>query len=110
VAATVANVPALLISNFNRILNVLTKTIEVDQKELLVAMAGKLVEMKSDEPEFEVDDGAEEMEVGTEEDAANTKKNEMISETDREVANAGNLLSAQRTAIDPHRFLWSAER
>lgn len=65
VAAIMANVPALLMPNFNKILTVLSKTIEIDQKKVLVALAGKLIEKgngEGKEAEFDDVEGADEME------------------------------------------------
>lgn len=102
IAGVCSNVPILSMQNFNLIIEALSKTIDVNHRQILNELTSRLPLNESERkapPPIEVVD--ENMEEETETEASERRlREDMPTELDNDIKNIGYLLSAQRTAAE----------
>lgn len=111
VAGVASNVPALSIQCLNPIIETLSKTIEIDHRQVLNELTSRLPlnenEVEKPTPVEIVDD-----EMGEESEAdasARRLREDLPTELENDIKNVGYLLSAQRTAAEILTNICSSE-
>jgi hypothetical protein len=100
-AGIASNVPALSEPNYSIIMDALSKTIDINHKQILNELTSKLPlnEESTRAPPVEVLD--EEMQLETETEASERRlRDDLPSDLERDIRNVGYLLLAQRIAAE----------
>lgn len=97
-----ANVPALLMPNLNKILFALSKTIDISHRQILGKVTSEvpLNETENLPPMEIITDDITEVEETDEAASLRRRKDELPTEQELQVKNVGSLLSAQRIASE----------
>lgn len=111
VAGVASNVPALSMQCLNPIMDTLSKTLEINQRQVLNEVTSRipLNENEVEEPtpvEIVDDDMGEESEADA---SARRLRDDLPSELENDIKNIGYLLSAQRTAAEILTNICSSE-
>lgn len=108
-AAILSNVSTLASAHINQIFNALTKSLDINHRDVLAKLTSSLpIDVKENGPEIEVTD--DQMEQETEQEAhMRRRKQDLPTETDEEIKHVGWLLEAQRIAAETITNLCSSE-
>lgn len=108
-AAILSNVSTLASANLNQIFNALTKSLDINHRDVLSKLTSSLpLDIKENGPEIEVND--DQMDEETDEEAhMRRRKQDLPTETDEEIKHVGWLLEAQRIAAETITNLCSSE-
>jgi hypothetical protein len=103
IAGVCSNVPVLSMQNFNSIIEAISKTLEINHRQVLNEITSRLPlnegEAEKNAPAVEIID--DDMEEETETDAsARRLREDMPTQLDNDIKDVGYLLSAQRTAAE----------